>query len=138
MDEYKAAISRLLSEDSFLVSLWSGTPECDIFPYQQSGHLKALLVTVFLKEAVINRETVGNVISRIAGVVGPQMQQISEFRVLEGWIGGGDSSDRYFRIMRFAILQEALGSPSLQFLAQHMHEEYYTQEGISFLRYYPL
>ncbi len=138
MEELKARIIVALGSDSLLSPFWSGKPECDVFPIEGNDGLKSLLVTVFLKESVINRETVGKTVNRIAELVRPQMQLVQELRQLTGWIGGGDSSERYFRVLRFAVLKEALESPTLQSLPQHLPDEYFNEGGVSFLRYCPL
>src|SRR5438132_13398865 len=114
MEELKAWIIDVLAGDQLLNTFWSGKPECDVFPYQNSDYLKIVLTTVFLKESVINRENVGTVFNSIVELVRPQMQLIQELRALPGWISGRDSSDRYFRGLRFGVLKEALQSPTLQ------------------------
>jgi hypothetical protein len=137
-EELKTRVIGELGSDPLLNPFWSGRPECDVFPYQQSDYLKELLVTVFLKESVINRDTVARVVNRIVEVVRPQMLSVQELGVLAGWIGGGDNSDRYYRVLRFALLKEALESPTLQSLAQYLPDEYFSEGGVSFLRYCPL
>jgi hypothetical protein len=138
IEQLNARVIATLGRDPFLSPFWSGMPECNVFPYLQSDHLKELLVTVFLKESVINRGTVAMVVSRIAKLVQPEIQSVEELRILAGWVGGGDSSDRYFRVIRFAVRKEALESPILQSLAQHLSEESFKEGGIAFHRYFPL
>jgi hypothetical protein len=138
MEELKARIVEALMNDSFLFPLWSGQPECDVFPHDNSDYFKHVLVTVFLNERVLNRVNIGAVIKRIAELVRPLIQLADDICALAGWIGSGDSRERYFRVLRFCITKEGMENPLLDSLSRHFGEEYFNEEGISFLRYHPL
>jgi hypothetical protein len=134
----KTELVETLAEDSILCQYWSGKPECDVFPDKNSDFYKHVLTTVFLRENVVSGETLAMVIKRQAELVRPHIQVVDEIVALAGWIGAGNTSDRYVRVLRFAVQKEAMDSPLLNSLSGHFSEEYFDEGGISFLRYYPL
>jgi hypothetical protein len=138
MEDIKASIVRDLTRDTILCSFWSGEPECNIYSHEDSDYFKHVQVTVFLKEYLINAVNVGGIVKRMAKLVRPHIQFVDELCAFAGWIGGGDTSDKYFRVLRFSVLKEAMESPLLDSLSSHFGEEYFNERGVSFLRYYPL
>jgi len=138
IEQLRARIIEILVKDSVLCEFWSAMPECNVFQHENSDFFKHVQVTVFLKEMLVTGLNVAAVVKRLALLVRPHIESVDEVRALAGWIGAGDSPERYCRVLRFSILKEEMANSLLESLFRHFGEEYFNEEGISFLRYCPL
>jgi len=138
MEEIKARIVDAFASDPFLCQFWSGKPECDVLPEQNGDYFKHVLATVFVRESVLNGVNVGAIIKRMAELVRPHIESVDELCALVGWIGAGDTSDRHYRVLKYSVMKDSLANPLLDLLSRYFDDEYFNDEGISFVRYCPL